>query len=76
MWYLQDNQVTKSRELFQQRQVAPTELDGVDLLVDARLFRIRCGRRGSCWEGYSDQRLSVIMGTVHHQVVEHACQFS
>ena len=72
MWYLQDNQGTKSRELFQQKQVAPTEVDGVDLLVGVRLSCIRCSRRGSCWEGYSDQCLSVVTGSVHHQVVEHA----
>ena len=69
---MQDDQVSESWELFQQKQIASTELDGFDLLVGVRLSRIRCSRRGSCQEGYSDQRVSVVTGSVHHQVAEHA----
>ena len=72
MWHLQDDQVSESWELFQQKQVAPTEVDGFDLLVGARLSGIKCSRRGSCWEGYSNQCVSVVMGSMHHQVTEHA----
>ena len=57
---------------FQQKQAATTEVDGVDLLVGVRLSCIRCGGRSSCWERYSNQCLSVVTGSVHHQVVEHA----